>query len=459
MNFLYWLVAIPVLFVLILVHEIGHLIAARLMKVRVEEFGIGLPPRMLTLGERKGVKYTLNWLPIGGFVKLAGEEDPTVPGSLAGKKPWQRVIVLISGALMNLLLALLLFTGLAMYGHSEVVSRQVGIYRVEPGSPAALAGIQPGDIIVAINGREMKSYDDIQIETSLNRGITITMVLDRQGQTVVTSLVPRRQPPENRGPIGIYLSYYESPVTVQYVAPGSPAEKAGLRAGDIITAIDGRPIPDSLAYMIYIDAHFGEKLTLSVRRDGQDLPPVPLLNTTSEGLPMGIDYLRLAYRTYPLGQALAEGWQETIDAIVLIPRSLAGLLTGSVAVSDLSGPVGIVIYSAQVARLAGLYGLLRLMAIISVNLFLVNLFPIPALDGGRLVFVFLEWLRGGRRISPEKEGLVHMVFFFLLLGLLAVITYYDIARAIQSESAQLDGLLRGLGFWLGRTASLLVRGP
>jgi regulator of sigma E protease len=432
LEFLYWLIAIPVLFILILIHEIGHFIAARLMKVRVEEFGIGFPPRMLVLGERNGVKYTLNWIPIGGFVKLAGEEDPAVPGSLAGKKPWQRIVVLIAGALMNLLLAFFLFTGLAMYGHTEVVSQQIGAYAVEPASPAERAGLQPGDIIVSVNGRSMKSYEDIQIETTLNRGVTVTMVLDRQGQTINTALTPRKEPPANQGPIGIRLAYVESPVTIQWVAPDSPAAQAGLREGDIITAIDGQPVRNSLDYMAYADTHISQTLTLSVQRGGQALAPLELANPIAyAGVPMGIDYVRLAYRTYPLGQGLVEGWQQTVDATVLIPRTLAGLFRASVPVSDLSGIVGITYAAAQVVRTAGLYGLLRLMAIISVNLFLVNLFPLPALDGGRIAFVVLEWIRGGRRISPEREGLVHMIGFFLLLAFVALITYYDIVRVIR----------------------------
>ena len=432
---LYWLIAIPVLFILILIHEVGHFVAARLMKVRIEEFGIGFPPRMLVLGERNGVKYTLNWIPIGGFVKMAGEEDPDVPGSLASKKPWQRIFVLTAGALMNLLLAFILFTGLALYGHTEIVSQRIGAYRVEASSPAERADIQPGDWIVSANGRPIHSQSDILIETTLSRGVTITMVLDRQGQPVTTTLRPRKEgeyPKDQQGPIGIRLVYYESPVTIQYLSPGSPAETAGLRVGDVITAIDGQPVTDSMDYVVYADTHMSQTLTLSVRRDGQDLPPIQVSNTIAyESWPMGIDYLHLGYVTYSLGQALAEGVQETVDATVLIPRTLASLVRGSVPLSDMSGIVGITYTAAQVVRTAGLYGLLRLMAIISVNLFLVNLFPLPALDGGRIAFVLLEWIRGGRRISPEKEGLVHMIGFILLLAFVAIITYYDIARWIS----------------------------
>ena len=425
MPWLFWLIAIPVLGILILLHEIGHFYAARWMKVRIEEFGIGFPPRMLTLGTRNGVRYTLNWLPLGGFVRLAGEEDPTVEGSLAGKKPWQRVVVLSAGALMNLLVAFLLFTGLAIYGREEVVTQQVGIYRVEPGTPAEQAGLLPGDIISEINGKRVTSYEVIQLEIVLNRGYTVTLGLDRDGQHVGAEVVPRKEHPEDQGPVGIRMAYYESPVTVQQVVDESPAAWAGLRPGDTVLAIDGQPVHNSLDYLAYLDDHLDQQVTLSVQRKGQLLAPVTLDNDSQyAGLPLGVSYLHLVRRHH----GPAEGWRQTVAAALLVPRVLAGIFRGSVPVSDLSGPVGIVYAAGQATQQAGLYGLVNLAAVISINLGLINLFPLPAMDGGRLVFVFLEWLRRGKRLSPEKEGLVHLIGFFLLLGLVGVLTYYDIVR-------------------------------
>jgi len=458
-QYLSWLAAIPVLFLTILLHEVGHFVAARLMKVRVEEFGFGFPPRMLVLGERNGTKYTLNWLPIGGFVKMAGEEDPNVEGSLASKKPWQRVVVLSAGALMNLLLAFVLFTGLAMYGHTEIVSTRVGTYYVEPGSPGQAAGILPGDILTAINGKPITAYEDLQVETVLNRGVTVTLVLDRQGELLTTQVQPRKEyDTATQGPIGIRVDYYESPVTVQWVLSGSPAEAAGLREGDVIVALDGQEVPNNLAYLIYADSRLGQELTVTIRRGGQDITLQVPNPAEYAGLPMGAVYHRLVYVTYPLGRAVSEGWQETVSAAVLVPRTLASLVRGSTPLSDMSGVVGISYAAAEVVKSAGFYGLLRLMAIISVNLFLVNLFPIPALDGGRLVFVLLEWIRGGRRISAETEGLIHMVGFFLLLALIAVITYFDIARVIRMETASPQTFL-DLGRSLAGVLPLPGRGP
>ncbi|MBN1485886.1 MAG: RIP metalloprotease RseP [Chloroflexia bacterium] len=422
------LLAIPILGILILIHEIGHFWAARWMKVGIEEFGIGMPPRALRLFEKNGVEYTLNWIPFGGFVRMAGEDDPDVGGGLSSAPPWRRLIVLSAGPLMNLVLAFLLFTGLAMAGHMEIVSQQVGVYYVELGSPAQEAGLQPGDLFVSINGRPITSYEELQIETTLQRGHPVTLVIERDGQLITTELVPRKDPPEGQGPIGIRMAYYEAPLEVQYVFEDSPAAAAGLQEGDVVMALDGEPVQDSLQYMRLASAAMGEEVVLNVQRDGQYLELSLFNDPDYEAIPLGLDFMRLAHKSSPLGKGLAEGWRETVDAAALVPRTLAGIFRSSVPVSDISGPVGITYATAQVARAAGLYGILHLSALISVNFFLVNLLPIPALDGGRMAFALLEWVRGGKRISPEREGLLHMVFFLLLMGFLVLVTYYDLVR-------------------------------
>ncbi len=461
MPFYYWLIAIPVLAVLILVHEIGHFYAARLMKVRIEEFGIGFPPRLLTLGTRNGVRYTLNWLPFGGFTKMAGEEDPSIPDSLASKKPWQRLVVLAGGSLMNLVLAFAIFTGLALYGREEVAG-PVGISYVEAGSPAALAGLQPGDFFVKVNDYKAASSNDVRMEVTLHQGDAVTLVMERDGQTYTTTVRPRKDPPPGQGAMGIRMRNYESPLTVRYLAEDAILAQYGLRLGDTITAVDGRPISDTLrldAYLLQrqmhaslaglvadlvqkgpasVESFLHPQMTLAAQRAGTPLSEITLRDQDAFDWTMEVSFARTTWRRY----GIAEGWRQTWDATWLVPRTLAALFRGSVPVSSLAGPVGIFQVTGLAAQYGGLPDLLYIMALISVNLFVVNLLPIPALDGGRIVFVLLEWIRRGRRIPPRWEATVHMVFFFLLILLIAYLTYSDIARATAEMGGGIEYVLR-----------------
>lgn len=426
--FVFLLIAIPVVGILILIHEIGHFWAARWMGIKIEEFGIGFPPRAITLGVRNGVRYSLNWLPLGGFVRMAGEDDPMVEGGLASAKPWRRIIVLLAGALMNLLLAILLYTGLVMAGQWEIASDQVAIFRVEPDTPAAAAGLQSGDVIAAINGRPVTSFQDMHIETTLNRGHLITLEVDRDGTPLSMELTPRREYPEGQGPIGIGMVYLEEPATIQAVEPDSPGDAAGLRENDVILSVDGQPIENSLQFMQYMDQHLDQTVQVTVQRGAEVLDLSVANESEYEAYPLGLSLVRMEYRRYPLGQALVEGGRQTVEAALLVPRTLGGLFRRSVPVSDLAGPVGITYMAAEVAQTAGFRGLLNLAALISVNFFLVNLFPIPALDGGRIAFALVEWVSGGKRLSPEKEGLIHLIGFVLLLAFVITVTVFDIQR-------------------------------
>jgi regulator of sigma E protease len=352
-----WIV--PILGVLILVHEFGHFFAARLVGIRVEEFGLGLPPRLYGYQAKSGVIYSLNWIPFGGFVKMYGQDDLRVDGGAAygddsfiSKTPLQRAFVLVAGVIMNLLLALLIFTVIAA-GHGRGVA-EVSIGQVVADTPAAAAGWQPNDRLISVAGEPITDLRQLRELIERYAGREMTWVLDRGGQQITTTVVPRENPPEGQGRTGVTLQ------------------------------------------------------STTVRYDR-----VPIWSAPIEGV-------RLAWETFTLQ---IEGLKQ--------------LISGAVSPSDLAGPVGMGQLTGEIVERSTLplwVTLANLAGFLSLNLFILNLLPFPALDGGRLVFVILEMLRGGRKIAPEREGMVHFVGLMVLLTLMFVIGFSDIMRLVRGDS-------------------------
>jgi len=339
-----------VLVVLIIAHEFGHYITAKASGVTVEEVGIGFPPRLLSL-KRGGTIYSLNAIPLGGFVKMAGEEDPKVAGSLASKSIPVRLLTLSAGSLMNLLLPLLLFSVAFMVPHN-IVYGQVQVDEVSANSPAARAGIVTGDTILEVNGQKVNNIGDLQRPVQLNLGREIAVLVEHaDASTEEVRVVPRWQPPEGEGAIG---------VAVRMVSP------------------------------------------------------------------------TVVRQSYPFWRAIPMGVRECIDTFVLFKNGIIGLIIGSVP-RIVAGPVGIAQITGEVAQ-AGLSPLLEFAAFLSINLAIINLLPLPALDGGRIAFVFLEWVRRGRRVPARIEGMIHMAGFALLITFILLVTYQDIIRIVSGES-------------------------
>ena len=339
-----------VISLLILVHELGHLFSAKAVGVKVEEFGLGYPPRLLAIkvGE---TEYSLNLLLLGGFVRLAGQEDPNQPGGLAGKSIWARLLVLSSGSIMNALLPIVLFS-ISFMVPKDVIIQQVQVQAVAPGSPAERAGIHAGDIVLKINDRLIQNAGDHSYNIQLNMGSEITMVLKtgRYSQEVVR-LIPRWNPPP------------------------------------------------------------GESVT---------------------GIVLGVANSYTVRQSYPFFDAVRLGWRTSTDALRLVKNEVIGWIVRRMAPS-VSGPIGIAQATGEVAQI-GFGALMQFAALLSMNLAVVNILPIPMLDGGRIFFVVLEWIRRGKRVSPQREGLVHLIGLVLLMGFVIVISYYDILRIINGES-------------------------
>lgn len=346
------LIFIAMLAVLVLVHEFGHFIVAKRSDVKVEEFGIGFPPRLI--GIKKGeTTYSINLVPLGGFVKLLGEEDPTEPRSFASKSTGTRAAILANGPLMNLLLPIILCSLIFMIPH-DVLSEQIQVQEVASGSPAAEAGIEPGDIITEFNGRKVANHAELSYYTRLYLGSESTILLNRAagGEQEVT-LVPRWKSPEGEGALGI-----------------------------TIAAVEGSQ--------------------------------------------------EIIRQSHPPWAATMMGTQRCVEILGLFRNAIRSWIIGATG-PTVAGPVGIAQMTAEVAK-AGLIPLIIFTALISLNLGIINLLPLPALDGGRIVFILLELVRRGKRVSPRVEHLVNTVGFAVLILIMCLVTYIDIARIIGGES-------------------------
>jgi regulator of sigma E protease len=384
--------AIPfvvVLVALVVVHEFGHFFAAKAFGIKVLEFGIGMPPRIKGLSWRRGeTEYTINWLPIGGFVRLLGEEDPSDPRSLAAAPRWQRLTVMFAGVFMNLIAAIVLLSINFMIPGERALSL-AQVVEVAVGSPAAeavvtgemqdgtkpLQGLQPGDIIMEVAGREVRNTSELIMANRLNLGKTNTWTINRQGSLLEAEVFARWQPPANQGPTGI---------------------RVGAPSRCIQFAEDGTCEPGRIEYLYPYTESVSYAPWTAVWKSVQQLRDISILTKN--------------------------------QIQVWVGGGGGGANDGQPA---FQGPVGIAQTTGDIIEAAGWRSLIELAALLSLNLAIFNVLPLPMLDGGRIFFVFVEILRGGRRIAPEKEAMVHFAGFLLLMcGVLAV-TYFDIARIVS----------------------------
>jgi len=424
-----------VIAVLILVHELGHLITAKASGVRVDEFGLGFPPRLLSI-RRGGTRYSLNAIPLGGFVKMAGEEDPKVPRSLASKGTGTRLLVLSAGSLMNALLPLLLFSIAFMVPHN-LVTGQVVVEEVALNSPAARAGIEAGDVIVSINDKPVHNIGDLHRYIHLNLGKEVTLLIKHSDSTTEEMrLTPRWKPPEGQNPVGLTIVRW---VAVREIASDSPADRAGIRPGDLLLSIDGEEVHNADDLRRYVSLHLDTDVAVLVQHADSTTEEVHL--TPRQNPPEGQGAIGVAIfmasgpvtrQHLPFWSAIPMGASELIETFVLFKNGIISMIIGAIPVA-VAGPVGIFKIATEVAKL-GISPLLEFAAFLSINLAIINILPLPALDGGRIAFVLLEWVRRGKRVSPKTEGLVHFVGFAMLMSLILVITYQDIIRIISGES-------------------------
>jgi len=416
---------IVTLFVAMILHEFGHFITAKRTGVKVEEFGIGLPPPRLFAFRRGETTYSLNAIPVAAFVKSAGENDPSVPRSLAGKGPWTRLGIYAAGPVMNIFLAFVLLSAFLALPVSVFSGDGLMVGAVVVNSSAEQAGIEPGDIIVDVNGQPVHTQGDMQnIINSVAEGAQVTLLLLRDGQDIQTTAKPQLE--QGQKVIGVYI--YWNMVT--QINEGSPAYQAGVRAGDYIRAVNGQAVYDdnSMSEALSSVAE-GRAINLVLQRDGNVTIP-SFVNTGYTTLPGAqmryVPNARIEEQRVSVWRALYAGGKYIIDMPVLIIRTIPQII--KTPSSALVGPIGAGQLTVEVVRSSGASAMLFMASMISLGLGIFNFFPIPPLDGGGMLVAFIEGVRRGKRISPRTMRLAYYIGTGLLIALIVLIFALDIYR-------------------------------
>jgi regulator of sigma E protease len=439
--------------VLIAAHEYGHFWVARRLGFKVLKFSIGFGRAIASRTGRDGVEYVIGAIPLGGYVKMADEREAPVaaadaPRAFNRRPVWQRILVLLAGAGANFLFAIVAFWILYMSG---VPGLKPVVGEVKPGSIAALAGLKSGDEIVRVGDRDVATREAVMLAmlSDVVDGGELALVLARDGgRAVATLIVPedRRRALTEPGAwvdgIGFAFTRPHQPVVIGKVIAGGPAATAGLRAGDVIVAVDGRPVGDFMDFRADISARPGATVALDVRRGTSDLAVsvvvrgehdanepgralVGRIGVAPGGEAVYPPEMRVLERHGPLGAirpALAETWSKTALTVKFLWR----MLTGDVSLKNVSGPISIAAY-AGISALEGVTAFLGFLAIISISLGVLNLMPIPILDGGQVVYQLVEAVKGAP-LSPRAQVVGQQVGIVLLILLMSLAFYNDLAR-------------------------------
>ena len=422
-----------VLGVLIFVHELGHFLVARWYGVRVLTFSLGFGPKILKF-TRGDTEYCVSAVPLGGYVKMAGEtvQDDRVGASdeFLSKSKWIRFQVYLAGPVMNIALAILASTVL-LAGGADVPKYYTAppvIGTVVENGVAARAGVLPGDLIVSVNGVPVPTWDALQmaVVTKANRELTLVVQRDAAPRTI--TLTPDSETRYELGTIGV------GPVLrpqIRAVRPNMPGERAGLKRGDVLLSVGGEKATTHQQTTAIIKKNGPKPIVLVVERDGQVLE----LTATPEG-PVGSSVIGFEFAvgefehidpTFP--RAFQMSLQQTWDNSMTIGTTLKGLVTRETPVNQLLGPLAIADLSGSAAKL-GWRELLGLMAMLSLNLALLNLMPVPVLDGGQIAILALEGI-ARRDLSIRVKERVAMAGAALILLLMVTVLYNDIARILR----------------------------
>ena len=424
-----------VLGVLVFVHELGHFLAARRLGVRVLTFSLGFGPKILKF-QRGDTEYCVSAIPLGGYVKMAGEtpDDSRTgrPDEFMSKTKWERFQVLIMGPLMNIVLAVVVMAVVLAQGAEVPVYQDQPpvVGAVESGSPAEQAGIQRGDLIVDVAGNTVDTWEDLFIAVGTRPDRDVAVTLRRAGQTRSVTVRPVPETRYEIGTIGVMPDI--NPIVASVIA-GEPAERAGLLAGDVVLAVNGERMVTRTQLVETISANGDQEIELTIQREGREQAVRATPEQRGDRGMLGI-YVTEPTRSFTPGpfEALQLSVERNIEFSGLIFQTLGGLLVGETSPRQLMGPVAIAQLSGESAE-AGWIALFSLMAAISLNLGLLNLLPIPVLDGGHILIMALEGVARRDFSIAVKEKML-LAGFVLLMTLMVTVIYNDLTRISWIEN-------------------------
>lgn len=431
-----WAYLPPFIFVIgvvIFIHELGHLLVAKLFDMRVLAFSLGFGKRIwgFTWGE---TEYKLSLVPLGGYVKLAGEhageEEATDPRDFVNRPRWQRILVYLAGPVMNLVLSIVVVAVLLTVG-IELERRNVPpvLGEVLAGSPAAVAGLAAEDRILSIDAQQVRDFQSLRMKVIESPEKTLAVEYERRGERRSTNLTPRRDETHGIGDAGLYPP---DPPRVMQVLPGQPAEAAGVLVGDLILRVAGRPISSQQDFIAYVQQHPDEEVDVEVERKSGTEPganaQLVALKIKPQGpkgsARVGVSISTSIFQRLPLGQAVVESVHYNIDTVRQIFSILGKVFTRKIeARSALGGPLVIADMAGKMAK-RGFKELMLFMALISISIGVMNVLPIPILDGGQMLILTIESILRRDLSLAAKERLAQ-VGLVLIIALMVTVFVFD----------------------------------
>lgn len=412
--------------VIVLVHESGHYLVAKYFGVRVVTFSIGFGNRLWGF-TRNGTDYRISALPLGGYVRMGGElqdESTGDPSDFVNKPRWQRILIYLAGPFMNLVLSVTVITALFMIGINiqglQDMPAVVGY--VDPGSAGEKAGLQPGDRIVSVDGRKIELWKDFEFAVTTAPERKMALEIERLDQRLPLELVPIKVPRYEFGDAGLFP---QLKLKLSVIYDGTPAQKAGFQSGDAVLKVDGQPVSDANHFVKMIEERAGQKTDIEILR--LDQPMVVSVTPEDQGGKGRIGVQLGFFRQLPFFEAIVESCKYNVEIIEKTFQVLGKLFKREIAAkSALSGPLDIAVLSGQAAQ-QGMDNLFHMMAFLSISIGILNLLPIPLLDGGQIFILLVESVLR-RDLSLRVKERFAQAGFMILMVLMATVLFFDLSK-------------------------------